>query len=69
MARQRPGAVFATPIARSAVTWDALGENILMVFQFAPTGNAVYEMTPDGSRELTIQIQDLLAERPDARLQ
>jgi hypothetical protein len=68
MSRFHRNAVFATPVARSNAEWDALGERVLIQFEFLPNGTAVYELTPVNCKTLSNKLHGLLSEKPDAQL-
>jgi hypothetical protein len=64
MSKMRSGAIVATPVAKTAALWDALGANVLLQLEFQPSGAAVYELSPQNCEELAIRLRELLASPP-----
>lgn len=68
MSRRRPGALFVTPVLQPNAAWDSLGENILLEMKFAPSGNVIFEVSPENCRYMVVGLQKLLDDGPSSQL-
>jgi hypothetical protein len=62
--QMRDGELVATPVAKTAAVWDALGANILLQLGFEPVGSVIYEMSVERSLELAKRLRDLADNPP-----
>lgn len=64
MARRHPGAVFATPIIQTGVSWDAMGGSVLVRLGFSANGHLIGEMRPNVAAGFATQLRECLEEKP-----
>jgi len=64
MARRHPSAVYGMPVSAINLTWDALGETLLLELRLPSNASLLVEVSPENSRKLALQILKTIADRP-----
>ena len=64
MARRHPSVVYGTPVSAINLTWDALGETLLLELRLPSNASLLVEVSPENSRKLALQILKTIADRP-----